>query len=208
MKSRIIKELGQQELILPSLIAGALKANDRAKRRMSVLQAAAEHAHDPHGTPPDLAAECGRTGIDAAATRTLVARARTNGGGLIEAPGLAKLNEALLSDVRTMIEPVRAGDAAAGEAPEQRLASLSAGLDLANERMPETTIARFTAVYDGKTDSLHRLVMDLHKALNLLTAQCAESNVAGALTSARSRVTGDSLSGGGGSPRGYRGSLL
>jgi hypothetical protein len=208
MKSRIIKELGQQELILPSLIAGALKANDRAKLRMSVLQAAAEHAHDPHGTPPDLAAECGRTGIDAAATRTLVARARTNGGGLIEAPGLAKLNEALLSDVRTMIEAVRAGDAAAGEAAEQRLAELSAGLDLANERMPETTIARFTAVYDGKTDSLHRLVMDLHKALNLLTAQCAEENVAGALTSARSRVTGDSLSGGGGSPRGYRGSLL
>jgi hypothetical protein len=70
--------------------SGALKANDRAKLRMSVLQAAVAHARDPHGAPPDLSAECGGTGIDAVATRALVAGARTNGGGLIEAPGLAK----------------------------------------------------------------------------------------------------------------------
>jgi hypothetical protein len=181
MKSRIIEELGQGELMLPSLVAGALRANDRAKLRMSVLQAVAEHAHDPRSAPPDLTAECRGAGIDAVATRTLIARARTNGTGLIEAPGLAQLNEALVADVTTMIKAVRAGDAPAGEAAERRLADLSAGLDLAAERIPDSTILKLTAVYNS-TDSLHRLVMDLHKALNRLTAKCAKEVVAGALT--------------------------
>ena len=70
MKSRIIEQLGQAELILPNLVAGALRANERAKLRMSVLQAAVQHAHDPHSPPPDLAAECGSAGIDAIVTRS------------------------------------------------------------------------------------------------------------------------------------------
>ena len=67
MKSRIVEQLGQAELMLPNLVAGALKANERAKLRMSILQAAVQHAHDPHSPPPDLAAECGSAGIDAVA---------------------------------------------------------------------------------------------------------------------------------------------
>lgn len=182
MKSRIIEELGQAELMLPNLVAGALRANDQAKLRMSVLQAAVQHAHDPNNPPADLAAECGSAGVDAVATRTLVAGARVNGDGVIEAPGLAKLSEALLSDVTTMIDAVSAGDAPAGKAAEERFAAIGASLDLGNERISEADIAKLTSVFDGETDSLHRLVMDLHKALNRLTAQCAEETVAGALT--------------------------
>jgi hypothetical protein len=37
MKSRIIEELGQSELMLPNRVARALGANERAKLRMSVL---------------------------------------------------------------------------------------------------------------------------------------------------------------------------
>lgn len=182
MKSRIIEELGQAELMLPNLVAGALRANDQAKLRMSVLQAAVQHAHDPNSPPADLAAECGSAGVDAVATRTLVAGARVNGDGVIEAPGLAKLSQALLSDVTTMIDAVSAGDAPAGKAAEERFAAIGASLDLGNERISEADIAKLTSVFDGETDSLHRLVMDLHKALNRLTAQCAEETVAGALT--------------------------
>ncbi|MGE5260591.1 MAG: hypothetical protein ACM3MH_06900 [Actinomycetota bacterium] len=178
MKSRIIEQLGQAELMLPNLLAGALKANERAKLRMSVLQAAVQHAHDPHGAPLDLAAECGNAGIDAGAIRSLIAGARANGGGLIEAPGLARLNQALLADVETMIKAVGAGEAAAGVSAEQRLDAIGRALDLASERISESGIAKLTAV--GATDSLHRLVMDLHKALNRMTAQCAEETIDGA----------------------------
>jgi uncharacterized protein Yka (UPF0111/DUF47 family) len=178
MKSRIIEQLGQAELMLPNLLAGALKANERAKLRMSALQAAVQHARDPHGAPSDLAAECGNAGLDAGAIRSLIAGARANGGGLIEAPGLAKLKQALFADVETMIKAVGTQDAAAGAAAEQRLDTIGRALDLAGERMSEAGIARLTAV--GETDSLHRLVMDLHKALNRMTAQCAEESVDGA----------------------------
>jgi uncharacterized protein Yka (UPF0111/DUF47 family) len=179
MKSRIIEQLGQSELMLPNLLAGALKANDRAKLRMSVLQAAVQHANDPRTPPPDLTSECSSAAIDAVATRNLIAGARANGDGLIEAPGLSKLNEALLADVETMIKAVEAGDAAAGISAGERLDAISSALDLASERISEAGIAKLTAV--GETDSLHRLVMDLHKALNRMMAQCAEENVAGAL---------------------------
>jgi hypothetical protein len=40
MKSEIIKELGQADILLRSLVADGLAANDRIKVRMSVLQAA------------------------------------------------------------------------------------------------------------------------------------------------------------------------
>lgn len=180
MKARIIEELGQAELMLPNLVAGALKANDRAKLRMSVLQAALGHAHDPHISLPDFAVECGGAGIDAVATRTLVAGARMTGEGRIEAPGLAKLSQALLSDVETMIAAVDAGNASAGEIATRRFAALKASLVLGNEHVAESDIARMTSVAGNGADSLHRLIMDLHKALNSLTAQCAEETISGA----------------------------
>jgi hypothetical protein len=182
MKSRIVEQLGQAEILLPGLVAEGLSANDRAKARMSVLQAAAEHAHDPHGQAADLAAECRNAGVDAVATRSLIAGARSTASGIIEAPGLAKLGEALLADVATMIQAVSAGDASSGKAAEDRFAAISAKLGLGKPQIAEAEIADLTVVASGTRDSLHRLVMDLHKALNRLAAQCAEEVVAGAHT--------------------------
>ena len=41
-------------------------------------------------------------------------------------------------------------------------------------------VAKMIAVPSGDADSLHRLIMDLHKTLNRLAASCAEEVVAGA----------------------------
>jgi hypothetical protein len=182
MKSRIVEQLGQAEILLPGLVAEGLSANDRAKVRMSALQAAVEHAHDPLGQAADLAAECRNAGVDAVATRSLIAGARNMASGIIDAPGLAKLGETLLADVATMIQAVSAGDAGSGKAAEDRFAALSVKLGLGKPQIAETEIAELTAVASGTRDSLHRLVMDLHKALNRLAAQCAEEVVAGAHT--------------------------
>jgi hypothetical protein len=180
MKARIIEELGQAELMLPNMVAGALKANDRAKLRMSLLQAALHRAHEPHAALPDFATECGNAGIDAVTARALVAGAHIGGDGTIEAPNLSRLSAALLSDIETMIEAVSAGDKPAGDGAARRFAALKAGVDLGTERVAESDIAKVTSVASDGTDSLHRLVMDLHKALNRLTAQCGEETIAGA----------------------------
>ena len=68
MKSRIIEELAQAELMLPNRVARALGTNERAKLPMSVLQAAMQHARDPEAQIPDFVAECGSTGLDAVTT--------------------------------------------------------------------------------------------------------------------------------------------
>ena len=58
MKSQIIAELGQAEILLPSLVTEGLAANDRIKVRMSALQAAAQHAQEPARPATDLHVEC------------------------------------------------------------------------------------------------------------------------------------------------------
>jgi len=63
MKSQIVEHLGQSDILLPSLIAEALAANGCIKVRMSALQAAARHVHQPDHPVSDLQAECRAAGI-------------------------------------------------------------------------------------------------------------------------------------------------
>jgi uncharacterized protein Yka (UPF0111/DUF47 family) len=181
MKSEIIERLGQTDILLPALIAEGLAANDRVKARLSVLQAAARHARDPHGARFDLTDECRAAGLDAVAMQTLVNGASLILGEQITTPGLGSLAAAIFDDVATMARAVKAADAADGDAALERLSTLK------HAAWPETTdciasaqVARVTGLSDGKGDSLHRLIMDLHKALNRLSAAHAEEILAGA----------------------------
>jgi len=178
MKSQIIEQLGQTEILLPALIADGLAANDRAKARLSVLQAAGQHARDPRGAPFVLAEECARTGLDTPAMEKLVEGASLVGGERITAPGLAALGAAIVDDVAAMARAVKAGDGDAGEAALKRLDAVKGSAPPA-DTIELAQIARLTGVTaDG--DSLHRLVMDLHKELNRLSAAHAEEVLAGA----------------------------
>src|SRR6516225_8505221 len=72
MKPRIIEQLGQTDILVPSLIAEGLAANDRVRVRMSALRAPAERAHNIDSTPIDLTAEC-RAAFDSASAERLAA---------------------------------------------------------------------------------------------------------------------------------------
>jgi hypothetical protein len=179
MKSKIIEHLGEADILLPSLIAEGLSANDRVKVRLSILQAAARRARDPAEAHFDLTDECRAVGIDLVAMETIVNRATKLGDERITAPGLGILRTAIWDDVATMVEAVKVGDPAEGDVVGERLSALK-GADPpeSSDTAEPTEIARLTGLSDG--DSLHRLVMDLHKALNRLTAAHAEEVLAGA----------------------------
>jgi uncharacterized protein Yka (UPF0111/DUF47 family) len=181
MKSEIIERLGQAEILLPSLIAEGLSANDRVKVRLSVLQAAGRHARDPNGARFDLADECRPHDIDPVAMEALVNHANLLAGEQVAAPGLDKLRTAIWDDVTTMVRAVKAGNANQGDAALERLSEIRAG---ASPAAPDTIalaqVARLAGLSDTKGDSLHRLVMDLHKALNQLATAHAEEVLAGA----------------------------
>ncbi len=181
MKSQIIEELGQTDLLLPSLVAEGLSANDQIKTRLSVLQAAGRHARDPNGARFDLNDECRAVGIDPVPMQALVNSASVVDGERVTAAGLDTLTTAIWGDVETMIRAVGAGDTAEGDAASKRLAAIRG---TANGGPPDSVeaaqIARLTALSGNRGDSLHRLVMDLHKALNRLAADQAEEVLAGA----------------------------
>ena len=172
MKSEIIERLGQVDLLLPSLIAEGLAANDRVKLRLSILQAAAHRARDPNSARFGLARECRDAGLDPVASETLVNQATLVRGDRISAPGLANLGDGIWHDMEAMLRAVKAGDGAAADAAVARLAAIraSAPFDASDNVALEQTV-RLTALPNGNgSDSLHGLIMDLHKALNRLAA--------------------------------------
>jgi uncharacterized protein Yka (UPF0111/DUF47 family) len=180
MKAQIIRELGQADIFLPALVSEALAANDRIKVRMSVLQAAARRAQQPSQPAADFADECLAAGMAPSALNALIGGAHLAGQGRLSAPNLAGLMRDIHEDAVIMIRAVSAGKAAEGEAAKARLAAIdAAGLLKPAEEIELTQISQLTRAAEGN-DSLHRLVMDLHKALNRLSADCAEEIVAGA----------------------------
>jgi phosphohistidine swiveling domain-containing protein len=80
-----------------------------------------------------------------------------------------------------IVRAVEAGAPSEGRTAASRLAAIKAEelLEPANEIAP-ARIAKLTGIPEDGGDSVHRLVMDLHKALNRLAAGCAEEGLAGA----------------------------
>jgi len=83
--------------------------------------------------------------------------------------------------VPATVRAVSAGKAAERESLAARFAAIGAAglLDAANE-IEIARIATLTSITQNGADSLHRLVMDLHKALNRLAAECSEEILSGA----------------------------
>lgn len=181
MKSEIVEQLGQADLLLPARIAEGLAANNRVKVRLSVLQATAARAQNPGAARFDLVEECRTAGIDPVAMETLVNHTTASAGGRLAAPGLGNLLVAILDDVTAMARAVEAGDAAQGQSALSRLNLLAAAAPAGTaDEIEPAQIAKLTAISGGNGDSLHRLIMDLHKTLNTLAANHAEEVVAGA----------------------------
>jgi uncharacterized protein Yka (UPF0111/DUF47 family) len=181
MKSRIIERLGQADILLPSLVAEGLAANDRVKVRLSALQAAGWHARDPGAAPPDLAAECCAAGLDPSPFRQLIGGARMSVDSRLTAPHLSELGNDIIADMLAMLHAVAAGSPAEGKRAAERWEKTRATERLASlSDIGEVDIAELTGISPKNGDSLHRLIMDLHKALNALAANRAEETVDGA----------------------------
>jgi uncharacterized protein Yka (UPF0111/DUF47 family) len=181
MKAEIIEQLGQADLLLPTLIAEGLAANDRVKARLSVLQSAAQRAGEPMNPQVNLAGICRAVGLEEAALETLVNRATLAPGERMSAPGLGNLGAAIWDDMAAMLRAVKAGDPAQADGSAKRLAAIQASTTLGtSDDIDLPQVARLTALSETDGDSLHRLIMDLHKALNRLAASHAQQIIGGA----------------------------
>jgi uncharacterized protein Yka (UPF0111/DUF47 family) len=185
-KSQMLSELGEHDLLLPTLVNLALAANDRAKYRLTLLQTARYHAVHPDAPVVDLRRERLESGVDDAALDRTVGGTRRVLEDRLEIPDFGAIHAALVADVRAMMAPFEAAGQLPGsfgatrESLAARLPALLAAAPPPDEAIPAAYIDRLTSGERQSGDSLHLLVMDLHRALDTLQADIAEESIGGA----------------------------
>jgi uncharacterized protein Yka (UPF0111/DUF47 family) len=177
MKSAVLAAIGEAALSQPAAVNAALAANDRVKFAFTLLQAALAHADHPAAQADSLKRERLASGIEDPALDGIIPAARRQGARYL-VPGAPALLTRIEADLRVMAAPVLAAGRPAFAA---RLETLLAALPTAQDDLLDAdAVAGMTHARRDGPDSLHRLVMDLHKELNALQTALAQETLDGA----------------------------
>lgn len=180
-KTAIVERLGEKAVLLPSLIGDALAANDRIKLSLSLLQEAALQAQMPDRKARHFEADAQATGLEHLTPEAFVAGARLLGPGRLLMPGVHELLASLARDLAAMLAPLQAADNEADRCFGARVAAATSCIPAAeDDQLDLHIIDELTSANRGERDSVHLLVMDLHKALNRLVAETAVETLDGA----------------------------
>ncbi|MBK9595314.1 MAG: hypothetical protein IPO57_08115 [Rhodocyclales bacterium] len=182
-KAHIIDALGESGLLLPTLLNAALAANDRAKYHFSLLQMAQSRAQHPDAPASDLRVERQAAGIADEACDGIVAASSRGEGDLYRIPQVQAVCTALYQDLQRMLEPIQAARSPEWGGFAARLKLLAARpWCKTDDLISGEQIAAMTSGDRKRADSLHLLVMDMHKVLNALQARVSTEVIDGAQT--------------------------
>lgn len=182
-KTTIIKEIGQEDILLPLLVNAALLANERIKYYLALLQSAKDHGDHPEHDYSTLNPERVQAGIDNADLDIVVGITKKTGPDRYIVPHLPEIFTALDVCFHEMLAPIRKTSVAEADSFEARFSRI--GLSATMDRPEVATTDQITALTRGDPDaedSLHIIVMDLHKSLNALQQQLATEEIEGAKT--------------------------
>ncbi|SDC94828.1 phosphate transport regulator [Paraburkholderia lycopersici] len=179
-KTEALTAMGQHGLLLPARIKAALAANDRLKVYLSVLQCAVTHAGQPENDFLRLDAELAAAGVDLPWLRDMPSSAQLLDGDVV-LQECERLVAALAQDLQIMCKPLDAtgpGDDALRERAERWQTWFAS---FRGQRLTPTQVNKFVSgdrTADG--DSLHVLVMDLHRRINQLANEISSEEIDGA----------------------------
>jgi len=186
-KTLIVSALGEEKLLLPSLVNAALTANDRVKYLFTLLQTARSHADHPNLPVASLSAERLAAGVTDPGFDAAVAGAQKLPDGRYQIPRADAALRLIAEDLGQMLAPLvlAAGDAKVCEfsARHQALADDPRLVELQtsdSDTLRGGSIEAITSGDRGRGDSPHLLVMDMHKALNRLQVEVAGETIDGA----------------------------
>jgi uncharacterized protein Yka (UPF0111/DUF47 family) len=177
-KTRILDSLNEQALLLPSLVNRALTANDRVKYRFTLLQAAQAHADRPDAVTSSLRAERLAAGVPDSDLDRVVGDSERLGPGRYRVPESAGIVREAFSDVAEMLEPLRVAEIPESTVFTQRLQAFAVP-ECAGDELATDQIHGITSGDREAGDSLHLLVMDMHRALNALQGSLASETIGG-----------------------------
>jgi len=180
VKQDVAEELGEEALLLPSLVNRALEANDRAKYLLTLLQAAQAHAREPERPFSSLRDERLAAGISDETLDEVVGLSRPAEQDILVIPGVRDLHDALAGAVTEMLAPLTDEIAPSGIDPNRLKALLKGAPDFAGDRVCGSYVERIASADRAQGDSFHLLVMDAHRALNRLQIEIATETLDGA----------------------------
>jgi uncharacterized protein Yka (UPF0111/DUF47 family) len=179
-KKGMVKEIGQDELLLPDLLSSALTANDQIKYYLTLLQSAQERADHPGGKFDSLREERELAQEDDARLDTVIPGSVKSAKGEYSIPFADEILGAVRDRLDDMLRPLQAmGDERSAEFLE-RTQGLLAEIPAHQETVPRSLIQAITSGDRGGRDSIHLLVIDLHRSLNALQARIAPEDIEGA----------------------------
>jgi uncharacterized protein Yka (UPF0111/DUF47 family) len=185
MKSQILAAIGETVLLPASRINESLAANDRIKYLFSLLQFALSYAEHPEGPAATLKKERTACGIDDPDLDTVITGSRMSGKSC-RVPGATRILSRLVADLHLMAAPVLADNPTGLKARlDKLLAALPASVD---DLVDSDAISAMMQTGREHPDSLHRLVMDLHKRLNSMQVEISEEKLDGAAVYGLSRL--------------------
>jgi len=177
VKTQILAAIGEHGLQPAASLNAGLAANDRLKYAFSLLQMAVAHAVRPEQATATLKHERINCGIDDPDLDTVIAASHMVGKSCC-VPGAARVLSRIAEDIGLMAAPVLA---AKPDGFAKRIDGLLKTLPSRNDDLLDPdVVSAITQAGHGGVDSLHRLVMDLHKQLNALQAALAEETLDGA----------------------------
>jgi hypothetical protein len=187
-KRSIVKELGEEELLLPGLVNSALTANDRIKYYFTLLQTAREKADNPQMEFPSLKTERENAEEEDAKLDRVVSEALKEGPDTYAIPFTEEILSRIWSCIDEMLKPLLVAGGTEGTEFEARLEGLKLSVTEPETGFPagETGLLKgyfirlLTSGDREKGDSLHILVMDIHKALNGMQEELAVEDIDGA----------------------------
>ncbi len=180
-KTRILDSLNEHTLLLPSLVNMALAANDRVKYRFTLLQTARSHAERPEAPSTSLHSERMAAGVQNSNLDQVVGGSMKVDGGRYRIPKSHAIILDALSDVAEMLEPLRTAEMPESEGFARRLQAFAMP-EIHNDELASEAIHAITSGDRAGGDSLHLLVMDMHRALNALQTSLAGETIDGCHT--------------------------
>jgi uncharacterized protein Yka (UPF0111/DUF47 family) len=180
-KVQIIEKLGEQAVLLPALIEEGLAANDRLKIRLSMLQEAAAQVSIPGRKAPSLERELRSVGLTDSNYGETISGARPIDADTFVAPGAELLAAGMARDLEAMIKPIEVAETQDAAQLRARLDSILKALpNFKGDCVGHRQVATLASGRGSGEDSLHLLVMDLHRELNRVAAATAVEEIDGA----------------------------